>query len=71
MEEAGAAAVVMYSLFEEQINHESRELDYYLSRGAEHYSEALSYFPDMERYNIGPEPYLEHSTTSSRRSPSR
>ncbi|HEU5099302.1 MAG TPA: dihydroorotate dehydrogenase-like protein [Roseiflexaceae bacterium] len=60
LEDAGAAAVVMYSLFEEQIIHESRELDYYLSRGAEQYAEALSYFPDMERYNIGPEPYLEH-----------
>ncbi len=60
LEEAGASAVVMYSLFEEQIVHESRELDYYLSRGTEHYPEALSYFPDLERYNIGPEPYLEH-----------
>jgi dihydroorotate dehydrogenase (fumarate) len=60
MEDAGASAVVMYSLFEEQITHESRELDFYLSHGAEHYGEALSYFPDLERYNIGPEPYLEH-----------
>jgi len=50
----------MYSLFEEQISHESRELDHYLSRGAETYAEALSYFPDLERYNVGPEPYLEH-----------
>jgi dihydroorotate dehydrogenase (fumarate) len=60
LEDAGAAALVMYSLFEEQIIHESRELDYYLSRGIEQHAEALSYFPDMERYNIGPEPYLEH-----------
>jgi len=60
LEEAGAAAVVMYSLFEEQITHESRELDYYLSRGTETYSEALSYFPDLERYNVGPESYLDH-----------
>jgi dihydroorotate dehydrogenase (fumarate) len=60
LEDAGAAAVVLYSLFEEQITHESRELDHYLSRGAEQYAEALSYFPDMEQYNIGPEPYLEH-----------
>jgi dihydroorotate dehydrogenase (fumarate) len=50
----------MYSLFEEQITHESRELDFYLSRGTEHYAEAISYFPDLERYNVGPEPYLEH-----------
>jgi dihydroorotate dehydrogenase (fumarate) len=60
LEDAGAAAIVMYSLFEEQISHESRELDHYLSRGAETYAEALSYFPDLERYNVGPEPYLEH-----------
>jgi dihydroorotate dehydrogenase (fumarate) len=60
MEDAGAAAVVMYSLFEEQINHESYELDHYLNRGTNTYSEALSYFPDLESYNLGPEPYLEH-----------
>jgi dihydroorotate dehydrogenase (fumarate) len=60
LEDAGAAAVVLYSLFEEQITHESRELDHYLTRGTEHFAEALNYFPDLERYNIGPEPYLEH-----------
>jgi dihydroorotate dehydrogenase (fumarate) len=60
LEDAGAAAVVLYSLFEEQIIHESRELDHYLNRGADTYAEALDYFPDLERYNIGPEPYLEH-----------
>jgi dihydroorotate dehydrogenase (fumarate) len=51
LEEAGAAALVMYSLFEEQITYESRELDHYLNRGSESYAEALSYFPDMERNN--------------------
>src|SRR5919206_114292 len=60
LEDAGAAAIVMYSLFEEQITHESRELDHYLARGSEHYAEALSYFPDLGGYNVGPEPYLEH-----------
>ena len=35
LEEAGIAAIVMYSLFEEQIIHESLELDHYLSRGSE------------------------------------
>lgn len=60
LEESGVSAIVMYSLFEEQIAHESRELDHYLTRGAEHYGEALSYFPDLGHYNIGPEPYLEH-----------
>jgi dihydroorotate dehydrogenase (fumarate) len=60
LEDAGASAVVMYSLFEEQITHESHELDHYLNRGTNSYAEALSYFPDLEHYNIGPETYLEH-----------
>jgi dihydroorotate dehydrogenase (fumarate) len=58
--DAGAAAVVLHSLFEEQISHESRELDHYLNRGSEAYPEALSYFPDLDSYNFGPEAYLEH-----------
>lgn len=60
LEDAGAAAVVMYSLFEEQITHESFELDHYLNHGTHSYAEALSYFPDLAQYNIGPEKYLEH-----------
>ncbi len=60
LEEAGAAAVVMYSLFEEQITHESHELQHYLERGTNSYAEALNYFPDLDNYNLGPEPYLEH-----------
>jgi dihydroorotate dehydrogenase (fumarate) len=60
LEDAGAAAIVMYSLFEEQITHESNELDHYLERGTNSYAEALTYFPDLGRYNLGPEPYLEH-----------
>jgi dihydroorotate dehydrogenase (fumarate) len=60
LEEAGAAAVVLYSLFEEQITHESRELDHYLTHGAESYAEALSYFPDLDHYNLEPDCYLEH-----------
>ncbi len=60
LEDAGAAAVVMYSLFEEQITHESQELDHYLERGTHSYAESLSYFPDLDEYNLGPEPYLEH-----------
>ncbi len=58
MEDNGAAAVVLHSLFEEQISHESRELDHYLSYGCDCNAEALSYFPEMQRYNIGPEEYL-------------
>lgn len=60
MEEAGAAAVVLYSLFEEQIMHESRALDHYLTHGTDSYAEALSYFPDLEHYNLEPDTYLEH-----------
>src|SRR5207244_8992885 len=60
LEDAGAAAIVMYSLFEEQITHESYELDHYLNRGTETFAESLSYFPDLDSYNVGPEPYLEH-----------
>jgi dihydroorotate dehydrogenase (fumarate) len=58
LEDAGASAVVMYSLFEEQITHDSLALDHYLSRGTETFAEALTYFPDLDRYNIGPEDYL-------------
>lgn len=60
LEDAGAAAIVMYSLFEEQITHEGRELDHYLERGTHSYAESLSYFPDLDHYNLGPEQYLEH-----------
>ncbi len=59
LEDAGAAAVVMYSLFEEQITQESHYLDHYLTYGAESYAEALSYFPDLEHYNVGPDEYLD------------
>jgi dihydroorotate dehydrogenase (fumarate) len=59
MEDAGAAAVVMYSLFEEQITLESQQLDHYLSYGVESFAEALSYFPDMETYKVGPDDYLD------------
>lgn len=59
LEDAGVSAVVMYSLFEEQIIHESLALDHYLTRGSESFAEALTYFPDLGRYNVGPEGYLE------------
>ena len=59
MEEAGIAAVVMYSLFEEQIIHESLELDHFLNQGTESFAEALTYFPNMGRYSLAPEKYIE------------
>lgn len=60
LEDAGAAAVVLFSLFEEEILHETRELDHYLTFGAESYAEALSYFPAPQEFYLGPEEYLEH-----------
>ncbi|OGO40651.1 MAG: dihydroorotate dehydrogenase [Chloroflexi bacterium RBG_16_58_14] len=60
LEAAGASAVVMYSLFEEQIIHESLELDHFLNRGTESFAEALSYFPDTGKYTLSPEVYVEH-----------
>ncbi len=60
MEDSGAAAVVLHSLFEEQITLESKELDRYLTQGTESFAESLSYFPDLGDYRIGPEEYLEH-----------
>lgn len=60
MQDAGVAAVVLHSLFEEQINLESNDLDRFLSQETESFAEALSYFPDMQSYNVGPEGYLQH-----------
>lgn len=60
MEDVGAGAVVMHSLFEEQIDIASIEVDHFLSHGAESFGEALSYFPEMDSYEVGPETYLEH-----------
>lgn len=60
MEDAGASAVVLYSLFEEQIEHESLELHYHTTAQSESYAEALNYFPEMVDLKVGPEEYLEH-----------
>jgi dihydroorotate dehydrogenase (fumarate) len=59
LEDAGASAIVMYSIFEEQITMESRQLDHFLEYGTESFGEALSYFPDLESYKSGPEEYLD------------
>ena len=60
LEDAGAAAVVLHSLFEEQITRDSDALDRYLSDGAESHAEAIGYFPDIHDYHLGPDAYLEH-----------
>jgi dihydroorotate dehydrogenase (fumarate) len=62
LEKAGVAAIVMYSLFEEQIIQESLKLDRDLSRGTYSFSEALDFIPDYGTYSIGPEKYLEQLT---------
>jgi len=59
LEDAGVSAVVLPSLFEEQLSLEGQALDSDLSRGSESFPESLSYFPDMTDYNLGPESYLE------------
>jgi len=59
LEDAGAAAIVLHSIFEEQINHESHEIDHFLFKGSESYAEAVGYFPDMELSNLESEHYLE------------
>lgn len=57
--EAGISAVVLPSLFEEEIELESERLHRHLSQFAESYAEALSYFPEMAYYHLGPDPYME------------
>jgi dihydroorotate dehydrogenase (fumarate) len=49
----------MYSLFEEQISGESQQIDHFLSYGTDSFAEALSYFPDLENFKVGPDEYLE------------
>ncbi len=66
LEEAGAAAVVFHSLFEEQITAEEESLDRFLSQGADSYAEALSYFPNLHTYGMGPDAYLEHIRKAKR-----
>ncbi|HCA82118.1 MAG TPA: dihydroorotate dehydrogenase-like protein [Bacteroidetes bacterium] len=59
LEDAGASAVVMYSLFEEQIAHDAAELEHYLEYGSHSQPEAMDYFPRPEEYNLGPDQYVE------------
>jgi len=60
MEDAGASAVVLYSLFEEQLRGESVELAHHLEHGTFSNPEALTYFPEPEEFRLGPEEYLDH-----------
>lgn len=60
LEDAGASAIVLYSLFEEQLRLESLELDHRLAAGTESFAESLTYFPQPSEFRLGPEGYLEH-----------
>jgi dihydroorotate dehydrogenase (fumarate) len=60
MEDAGASAVVLYSLFEEQLSHDRLELFHHLTHGSESFAEALTYFPEPPEFHLGPEGYLDH-----------
>lgn len=60
LEDAGAAAVVLHSLFEEQIRQERLELHHHLEYGTDSFAEALSYFPEPEIFHVGSSVYLEH-----------
>ena len=66
LEDAGAPAVVMHSLFEEQIVQEALALHHHLEAGTESFAEALTYFPQMDEYHAGPEEYLEEVRTAKK-----
>lgn len=59
LEDAGIGAIVMHSLFEEQIRAEQEELNYHLTQGTDSFAESLSYFPDLDHFKLGPEQYLD------------
>ena len=58
MEDAGISAVVLQSLFEEQLRHDQFELHYATTQGTYSSPEALTYFPEWDDYKVGPEEYL-------------
>jgi dihydroorotate dehydrogenase (fumarate) len=60
LEDAGASAVVLYSLFEEQLRQESFELEHHLAEGTDSFAEASSFFPQPDEFRLGPEGYLNH-----------
>ncbi len=66
MEDAGAAAVVLHSLFEEQIRADRADLEHELTQGAHSYAEALTYFPAPRAFADGPEAYLDHLARAKR-----
>ena len=59
LEDGNAAAIVMFSLFEEQLQWEQESLSHLTEVGAESFAEAVSYFPAVDSYRVGPDRYLE------------
>ena len=59
LEDGGAAAVVMFSLFEEQLSQESAAFDHLTTSGNESFAESLTFFPELEEYHAGPDVYLD------------
>ena len=60
MADAGASAVVLYSIFEEQLRQDRLELNRNLENGTNSFAEALTYFPEPKEFRLGPEEYLKH-----------
>lgn len=60
MQDAGASAVVLHSIFEEQIRQERQQFENYLNYGTESFAEALSYFPKPETFRSSADAYLDH-----------
>ena len=66
MEDNGASAIVLYSLFEEQLRYDRLELAQRLEHGTESFAESLSYFPELGNFRLGPEEYLDHIANAKR-----
>jgi dihydroorotate dehydrogenase (fumarate) len=60
MEDSGAGAVVLWSIFEEQVVHDHEELEYHMQHGRERFAESLDYFPPMQNYRLGLDDYVDH-----------
>lgn len=58
--DAGVSAVVLYSLFEEQIEHERAAHEHFEQAGTESHAEALTYLPNLDYFPRGPEDYIAH-----------
>ncbi|HEU6449484.1 MAG TPA: dihydroorotate dehydrogenase-like protein [Verrucomicrobiae bacterium] len=66
MEDAGASAVVLYSLFEEQLRRDRLEIGRRMEQGTESFAESLTFFPEPEEFHLGPEEYLKHILKAKR-----